>query len=206
LKQIGGRIRRYAKLRAMRANLGLLGACALLAATLAAGCGTQAADVPVPSPAQAAKRLAGSPPALAALHRQAGALLDGGQAAYDARLAALRGHPVVVNAWASWCHPCRAEIALFQRSSVGFGRRVAFLGLDVQDTAEKAHGFLHEHWLSYPSYADASSQIAHRAGVRAGLPTTIFYGRDGKVAYVHQGQYQTESQLTADIARYALAS
>jgi thiol-disulfide isomerase/thioredoxin len=190
----------------MRANLGLLGVCALVVVALLSGCGSGSAHVRVPTPAEAGKRLASSPPALAALHRQADTLLSGGQSAYDARIASLRGRPIVVNAWASWCVPCRVEIALFQRSSVAYGRRVAFLGINTQDTAGKAHGFLSAHWLSYPSYADEDSEIAHAAGVRAGLPTTIFYGRDGKVAFVHQGQYRDEAQLTADIARYALRS
>lgn len=190
----------------MRAKLGPFGVCALVVAALLSGCGSQDPHLRVPTPAEAAQRLTHSPPQLAALHRQADTLLDGGQSAYGARLAALRGHPIVVNAWASWCAPCRAEIAFLQRSSVAYGRRVAFLGIDANDTSGHAHDFLRTHWLSYPSYADGDERIARQAGVSAGLPTTIFYGRDGKVAFIHQGQYRDEAQLTADIARYALRS
>src|SRR5687767_12200523 len=53
----------------------------------------------------AKQRLQGSPPALAALHDQSGELLDGGVDAFEARLEKLRGHPVVINKWASWCDP-----------------------------------------------------------------------------------------------------
>jgi cytochrome c biogenesis protein CcmG, thiol:disulfide interchange protein DsbE len=189
----------------MRPTLALLGVCTLLSVA-AAGCGSQATDLPVPTRTQAAERLAGAPAPLAALHRQGGALLDGGQATFDARIAELAGRPIVVNAWASWCGPCKQEIPFFQRSAVRYGKRIGFLGLNVDDAAEKAHAFLRDHYLAYPSYVDADERIARGAGVRAGLPTTIYYDRDGRVAFVHQGQYRDEAQLRADIARYALRS
>src|SRR3954470_3372416 len=58
-------------------------------------------------------------------------LLDG--KGFRARLAALRGKPVVVNIWGSWCIPCRQEFPIFQRVSAAMGKRVVFLGLDTQD-------------------------------------------------------------------------
>ncbi len=189
----------------MRPIIVLLGACVLLS-TVATGCGSETAHVRVPTRAEAAERLAGAPAPLAALHRQAGALLDGGETTFTQRLATLVGRPVVVNAWASWCDPCKREIAFFQRSAVRYGKRIGFVGVDVDDTTEKALAFLREHFLAYPSYVDRDRQIARAVGVRAGLPTTVFYRRDGRVAFVHQGQYRDEAQLRADIARYALRS
>lgn len=177
-----------------------------LVLTLMSGCGAREADVQAPTPAQARAELAGSPAALASLHKQAAQLVDGGLDAYRARLATLRGHPVVVNAWASWCPPCKYEMPYFSRAAVRFGRRVAFVGVNAGDTDGKARAFLRGHYVPYPSYVDPHDQIAQEIGVRAGLPTTVFYGRDGKVAFVHQGQYRDEAALAADVRRYAGAS
>jgi len=181
------------------------GACTLVVlalALLASGCGSQGGEGTLPTPAQARAALAGSPPVLAALHRQAGELLDGGVPAFDARLAALRGRPVVVNAWASWCHPCRREMPVLARAAVRYGRRVAFLGLDVGDAAGDAQGFLRAHWIPYPSYVDQDFRIAAHVGVGSGVPTTVFFDRSGERAYVHQGPYVDEAALLADVRRY----
>ena len=189
----------------MRATLAATRACILLGAVLAltSGCGAQQADVKAPTPAQARTALAGSPAALASLHRQAAQLLDGGLDAYKVRLATLRGRPVVVNAWASWCPPCRAEMPVLSRAAVRFGRRVAFVGVNAGDVDAKARAFLKTHFVPYPSYVDPHDQIANEIGVRAGLPTTVFYGRDGEVAFVHQGPYRDEAALAADMRRFA---
>jgi cytochrome c biogenesis protein CcmG, thiol:disulfide interchange protein DsbE len=192
----------------MRPPIVAAGACALvaLAVLVASGCGSEEPTVSTPTPAQARAQLAGSPPPLARLHRQAAELLDGGLDAYRARLATLKGRPVVVNAWASWCPPCRSEMPYFARAAVRFGQHVAFLGINAGDTDGDARAFLHGHWIPYPSYVDPHDEISHEAGVRAGLPTTVFYGRDGQVAFVHQGQYRDEAALVADVKRYAGAS
>jgi cytochrome c biogenesis protein CcmG, thiol:disulfide interchange protein DsbE len=167
------------------------------------GCGAREADVKAPTPGQARAELAGSPAALASLHQQAAQLLNGGLDAYRTRLAALRGRAVVVNAWASWCGPCKFEMPYLSRAAVRFGRRVAFVGINAGDTDGDARAFLRDHYVPYPSYIDPHDQIAQQIGVRAGLPTTVFYGRDGKIAYVHQGQYRDEAALVADVKRYA---
>jgi len=190
----------------MRAILLVACACGLLAVAALSGCGSQGPKVSAPTPAQARAELVGSPAALAGLHRQAAQLLPGGLSAFEARVASLRGRPVVVNAWASWCPPCRYEMPFVARAAVRFGRRVAFLGVNAGDTNGAARTFLRGHYVPYPSYTDPDDAIADKIGVRAGLPTTVFYGRDGKVAYVHQGQYRDEAALLADVKRYAGAS
>jgi thiol-disulfide isomerase/thioredoxin len=156
-------------------------------------------------PATVREALAHSPKPLAALHGQASRVLPGGPAAYHRRLRALRGHPVVVNLWAAWCTPCRAEFPSFQSSSVLHGRRIAFLGVDTRDHPGPARRFLGRFPVSYPSYADDDGRIATDLGIQ-GVPTTVFYDRRGKIAYVHQGVYPSRGVLEQDIRRYALAA
>ena len=156
------------------------------------------------TPTQTSVLLAGSPPALAALHAQGGALLDGGARALKARLAALRGYPVVINKWASWCVPCKQEFAAFARASAEYGRRVAFLGLDSGD-ANRADGvaFLRSLPVSYPSYYDRSGQLGEQTTDSSFTPVTIFMARDGR-RFIHQGQYPSVGKLERDVERYAL--
>jgi cytochrome c biogenesis protein CcmG, thiol:disulfide interchange protein DsbE len=148
--------------------------------------------------------LAGSPTVLASLHAQGNQLLPGGTAAFQARLRALRGHPVVVNEWASWCEPCQTEFPVFQRVSVHDGRQVAFIGLDSRDTNPAADAFLHRFPVTYPSYTDPSQQIASRLKAVGGIPQTVYFNRRGAQVFDHAGPYETAASLQADIRHYAL--
>jgi cytochrome oxidase Cu insertion factor (SCO1/SenC/PrrC family)/thiol-disulfide isomerase/thioredoxin len=146
--------------------------------------------------------LAGSPPPLAAIHKQAGQLL-GSESELVARVHALRGYPVVVNAWASWCVPCQHEYPLFASASVRYGRQVAFLGVNALDTPGYAQGFLSSHPLSYPSYQSPDGELPGLAGIY-GLPATIFIDRQGKVIKVIDGGFDSQGELDGDIETYAM--
>jgi cytochrome c biogenesis protein CcmG, thiol:disulfide interchange protein DsbE len=178
---------------------------ATLIALVAAGCGcgsSQSGDYGGAHP-DYDKALAGSPPPLAALHRQANELLPGGRDAYEERIAALRGYPAVVNVWASWCGPCRFEFPHFQRAAADYGKRVAFLAVDSQDSDEAAATFLEEAPVPYPSYTDPDEEITDSLGASLGLPDTAFYDRGGKLVYLKQGPYDDLAELRADVERYA---
>ena len=151
-----------------------------------------------------AKALAGSPAPLAALHRQADQLLPGGSEAFDKRIAALHGYPAVINLWASWCGPCRFEFPLLQQASAAYGKRVAFLGVNSQDSDDAAETFLEEAPVPYPSYTDGDRGIAEAIGAGRGLPATVFYDRRGEICFLNKGVYSRQAELAADIQRFAL--
>jgi cytochrome c biogenesis protein CcmG/thiol:disulfide interchange protein DsbE len=176
---------------------------ALLLALVLAGCGSSEPKSAAPSQAEVSKALAGAPPKLAALHKQANLLLGGSKNDFQARMADLRGYPVVVNKWASWCAPCRGEFPAFQQAGVRLAKKVAFLGLDGQDNDGNARKFLKDYPVIYPSYRDPDLKIAPSIQAGVAFPTTIFFNRNGKLVYSHPGPYQSAADLIRDIKRYA---
>jgi cytochrome c biogenesis protein CcmG/thiol:disulfide interchange protein DsbE len=154
-----------------------------------------------PPPAEVRRAFAGSPAPLARLHREANRIIPGGRDELNRQLKALRGYPVVVNVWGSWCGPCRVEFPSFQVQAVDFGKKVAFLGVNARDNRGAARQFLREFPVTYPSVEDANEAVLGKLGGR-GYPSTVYYGRDGKQVFIHQGQYQTERDLVDDIHRY----
>jgi cytochrome c biogenesis protein CcmG, thiol:disulfide interchange protein DsbE len=177
----------------------------LLGAIALAGCAGSNSGNPDSrlTPDQAKASLSGAPPQLAAIRAQANQLLDGGTDAFDARLEQLRGTPVVVNKWASWCGPCRFEFPWFQSLAEKRGGQIAFLGVNSNDSSGSAEQFLSELPLPYPSYTDPDLKIAQDLGASPQyFPTTAFYDRAGKLVYSHPGQYQHEQDLIADVDRY----
>jgi len=174
-------------------------------ALLATGCGATAHSAAPPTGA-VDTAFKGSPPPLASLHSQANQLLGGGSAAFKARLASLRGYPVVVNKWASWCGPCKTEFPAFQRAAVAFGREVAFIGVNGKDHNPAAASFLHEFPVTYPSYTDPNESIARSIQAATFYPMTVYFNRQGQSVYVHAGPYLSASALERDIRSYVLSS
>lgn len=189
-------------------RLASLASLAVLAALALGGCGSAPGERPAaaPPPERTARALEGSPPPLARLHAQSNRLLGGGPTAFKRRLVELRGYPVVVNKWASWCGPCRAEFPFFGSQAKGRFGEVAFLGVNSEDNEADAAGFLTRFPVGYPSYSDPDSEVAQVFNGVTAFPTTAFYDSDGELVYVKQGGYATEELLAQDIDRYALSS
>lgn len=183
-----------------------IAAIALAAALGVAACGSgSGAGNPDSklSAKQATEPIPGAPPQLAAIRAQGNQILDGGTDAFTARLAELKGTPVVVNKWASWCGPCRLEFPELQAQASKHASDVAFLGVLSDDARDSGQTFLSELPLPYPSYLDPDQKIAEQIKGRAGFPATAFYDHSGELVFTKLGPYTDENQLAADIQRYA---
>ncbi len=169
-----------------------------------AGCGSSGDRTSTSKAPDYRTALAGAPKPLARLYSHGDTLITAGTQAFQAQLDGLRGYPVVVNKWASWCEPCRREFPYLQRLSARYGKRVAFIGVDANDSTAAARTFLEEFPLPYPSFTDPDQDISRLIRATAGFPATAFYDRSGQRVFVRQGQYASQAELAADIRRYAL--
>jgi cytochrome c biogenesis protein CcmG/thiol:disulfide interchange protein DsbE len=175
-----------------------------IAAALAttAGCGQDDPESAV-TEAELAAALRDAPPPLERLYAHSGELLDGGVDAFEQRLRTLRGYPVVVNKWASWCGPCRFEFPFFQRLVTRRGTRVAFMAVDSRDNKEDAREFLRKYPVPYPSYFDPKGEVSRSFRGDRVSPETAFYDREGELVYTKPGGYNSLEDLAADVRRYA---
>jgi cytochrome c biogenesis protein CcmG, thiol:disulfide interchange protein DsbE len=106
---------------------------------------------------------------------------------YQQLLTQLHGTPVVVNVWAAWCAPCKAEAPLLRDASRTYGDRVQFLGVDILDSLDGARGFIADQGLEYPSVFDPTGAIRDSLGM-IGQPVTVFYDADGTMVSSRDGQ------------------
>lgn len=107
-------------------------------------------------------------------------------------LASLKGKPVLVNFYASWCTDCGQEQPILQAASQKYGSSVVFLGVAFQDKQSDSLGFLRQYGISYPSGPDVAGTAATDYGV-TGVPETILIDRNGNVVRHFYGAVDTAS-------------
>jgi cytochrome c biogenesis protein CcmG/thiol:disulfide interchange protein DsbE len=98
-------------------------------------------------------------------------------------LADLRGRPVVLNFWASWCDPCQEEMPLLEstwKSLQAQNKDVVFVGIDFQESSATATSFLRQHGITYAMVLDANGAVANKYRI-ASLPDTFFINRGGTI-------------------------
>lgn len=109
------------------------------------------------------------------------------------RLADLRGRPVVVNFWASWCAPCVEEFPLLRDAALAHaGDDLAVIGVVYQDRSEAARDFMARQSATWPAAMDPGGRVASAYGI-VGPPETFFIGRDGTIVARQIGQFSAAS-------------
>lgn len=194
--------------RRQRRIYGALGAgLVVIAALIVAIAASSSGSSPGPPSAAAASQPLSGPAnrprgaaVLAANAREANQILD---TTIQAKVAQLRGVPVVINQWASWCTNCKFEFPFFQRAARQDVGRVAFVGLDSQDSHSNAQAFLSHFPVVYPSVFDPNASQAQSLGGGQGWPTTIYLNARHQITNIHVGAYPTLQALQQDVARYS---
>jgi peroxiredoxin len=119
------------------------------------------------------------------------------------KLSDLRGKVILVNVWASWCPPCRAEMPAIERVFQAYkNRRFMVLAINstVQDKVADAHDFAIKNKFSFPIFLDESGEITRLYHVQS-LPTSFFIGPDGIIREVVVGGPMSEALLSSRIEK-----
>lgn len=107
-------------------------------------------------------------------------------------LESLRGKAVVLNAWASWCIPCKDEAPFFQQLWLrNRGRGVVVVGLNAKDLRSDARRFMERYDLTFPIVRDGSGDVVERYGL-TGFPETFVLDREGRVVQAFIGAVNTD--------------
>ena len=106
-------------------------------------------------------------------------------------LAHYRGRPVVLNFWATWCHPCWDEHPVLTAQSQMLGSEVQFVGVVFQDDEAKIQDFLRQRGWAYPTLVDEKGKTAIAYGV-GGVPETFFLDRKGTIVAKYDGPISPE--------------
>jgi len=107
------------------------------------------------------------------------------------RLADLRGKPVVVNFWSTWCEPCKTEAPLLRQAALAYGGRVHFVGIIYEDEPDRVRQYLSERPLGYMQLIDPKSLTAIDFGV-AGVPESFIIDAAGIIRHKEAGMLSAE--------------
>jgi thiol-disulfide isomerase/thioredoxin len=179
-------------------------ALVVLLAIVVPACGSDDPPSAASSPADYRAALAEAPrPLREQLYSRPNALVRDGRPAFERARTALRGYPLVVNKWASWCGPCRFEFPFFQEQVKQRGTRIGFAAVNAEDGAGPAREFLRRYPVPYPSFVDSDGDLAKSLNGERAFPITAFFDRRGKLVYTKQGGYPSAEALADDIQQYA---
>ncbi len=121
----------------------------------------------------------------------------------EVELASLRGKPVFLNFWATWCGPCKTEMPEIQRLHERAGDRIQILAVNLDETAKDIEPFFKELKLTFPTVIDKGKKVAN--GYRLlGVPASIVIDKDGIVQDIRFGPYADDADLAKSVAKVGI--
>ena len=103
------------------------------------------------------------------------------------QLSELRGQPVVINFWATWCGPCRSEMPSLQTAAARFDRQVVVVGVDQGEEISPVQEFVDDLGVTFPIALDKEMAVGARYNVK-GMPTTFFVDENGIIRHIWVGE------------------
>lgn len=115
----------------------------------------------------------------------------------DKRFSDYRGKPLIINVWASWCGPCRAEMGSLNRLAQRYRKQFTVIGISTDDDAQAARDFIAQQKLSFANYIDSNVYLENMLGADT-MPLTILVDAEGRVLEKARGAYEWDSPETVD--------
>lgn len=170
-------------------------AAGLLTTAVLTACGSTTVGNPTPTGDSAA-------PSSSATEAMPAVTLDGLGNESPIDLQAPLGKPAVINLWASWCGPCKAELPILAAGQAKLGDRVRFIGIDFADESPAAARSLAKGaGVAYDLYVDPKSSVRGAFGV-IGLPQTVFVDAQGTIVATERKAFRSSADLDAAIEKH----
>ena len=116
-------------------------------------------------------------------------------------LSELKGRPVLVNFWATWCGPCRGEMPYLQQIYEEWpADELVLLTVNVADSPSQVEEFMQSQGLSFTVLLDSGADVAQRYNVR-GIPTTFFIDKDGVIQEIKIGPFRSQAEIEAILSQ-----
>jgi peroxiredoxin len=116
-------------------------------------------------------------------------------------LSDLKGEPVLINFWATWCSPCAYEMPYLQQIYDEWqAKGLVLLAINIGESSSQVAEFMQNHGLSFPVLLDSEGNIAQQYGIRY-IPTSFFIGKDGIIKDIKSGAFQSQAEIESILSK-----
>ena len=119
-------------------------------------------------------------------------------------LSDLKGKPVLINFWATWCRPCRMEMPYLQQVYDEWQEKgLVVLAINIKESPSQVEEFMQSQGLSLPVLLDSQGKVASQYGIQA-IPVTFFVDRDGIIQDIKFGPFQSKAEIESSLDKITL--